>query len=108
MPDDNDSATGLSRRRLLQAAGIVPNSKVKQPRSMINSVKREQIVSDLMEGTLSTKEISVKHGITVDSVYNIKGKAKLTSPKKKTDPTPSVTTPTTPPSDETGEEEAAA
>lgn len=83
----------------LTEVGITP--KPKKERKKISDEDRQKIISDLTEGKLSNKEVSKKYGITMDSVYNIRAKNGLTSPKKKTEETP---TPIVPPSDTPSEQ----
>ncbi|HEY4246204.1 MAG TPA: helix-turn-helix domain-containing protein [Lacunisphaera sp.] len=71
---------------------FIPNPLVKKSRVKITDDVRQNVVTDLKSG-VSTKEISIKYGITEDSVYNIKGKCGLTKPRTKTVQTPSVTVP---------------
>ena len=72
----------------------IPDPTVKRPRTKITKETKEKIEVDLKLGTMSTKEISVKYGITEDSVYNIKGKKGLTKQRIKKVSVPSVTVPT--------------
>ena len=72
---------------------IIPNPTVKKPRTKITDEVRQNIVTDLKSGTMTTKQISDKYGITTDSIYNIKGKAGLTKPRTKKVPSPSVNVP---------------
>lgn len=68
---------------------FIPNPNLKRPRTVIDEVIRKNIIEDLKLG-VKTKEISSKYGVTPDAIYNIKGKASLTTPRKKKDePTPS-------------------
>jgi hypothetical protein len=85
--------------------GYLPDPTVKRPRTKIDPVKREEIVKDLKLGTLSTNDISLKYGVTVDAVYNIKSEAGLAIRREKVILTTTVVTPTstvvvpTPPTD---------
>jgi transposase-like protein len=77
-------------------AEFIPNPSVKKPRVKITDEVRQKVVTDIKSG-VSTKEISLKYGVTEDSVYNIKGKSGLTKQRTKTVPSPSVTVQVTPP-----------
>jgi hypothetical protein len=63
--------------------GYLPDPSIKKPKTKIDSVKRQEIVNDLKLGTMPTKEISLKYGVTVDAVYNVKSKAGLTKRREK-------------------------
>lgn len=68
--------------------GFIPPPSVKKPRTVITEELRQKVVEDLKLGTMTSKEVSVKHGIPVSSVDNIKGHSGLTKPRTKTVKTP--------------------
>ena len=72
--------------------GYLPDPKGKRRRTVIPDELRKNIIFDLQLRTMSSKEVSLKHGVPVSSVDNIKGDVGLTTPRKKKD----VTTPSSP------------
>jgi len=75
-----------SPAEFLIRSGFITNPNQKRPRTKIDDATRKSIVDDLTGKILSTREIANKHGITEDSVYNIKSQNGLTKPRPKAPP----------------------
>ena len=76
---------------------VIRNPNKRRPRTVITDETRRAIVEDVKSGLLKTREISEKHNVPENSVYNIKSKNGLTRKRglKLVPPTP----PSVPPTD---------
>jgi len=66
----------------LKTMGFIKTGSTKGTRKRIDPVTRESIVQSLKLGK-PTSEIANEFGVTPDSVYSIKSKAGLSTPRKK-------------------------
>lgn len=67
---------------------FISNPSVKRQR--MGKETRLKVVEDIKSKTLTNQQISEKHGVSVDSVYNIRSKEGLsTNPRTKSEPTQS-------------------
>jgi hypothetical protein len=82
-----------SVKDFLMTGEFLRNPNKRRPRTVISDETRQSIIGDLRSGSLKTWEISEKHNVPMDSIYNIKSKSGLTKVKGKvvTGITPSST-----------------
>lgn len=71
-----------SVKDFLMTGEFIRDPKKRRPRTVISEKTRMSIIEDLKTGSLKTWEISEKHNVPIDSIYNISSKNGLTKKKR--------------------------